>query len=74
MKKWYNIEFPMNTKNMINRVEKFREWLYDNTIRHEISAAGLDRVSFEIELFPAQVADVNAALDRIVWPDAIRAL
>lgn len=74
MKKWYNIEFPMNTKNMIKRVEKFCEWLYDNTIRHEISAAGLDRVHFEIELFPAQVGEVNAALDRIVWYDAIWAL
>lgn len=74
MKKWYNIEFSTNTANMIERVEKFREWLCDNTIRHEISAAGLDRVHFEIELLPAQVDDVNAALDRIVWPDAIWAI
>lgn len=74
MKKWYNVELSMNTVNMIERVEKFREWLYDNTIRHETSAAGADMLHFEIELEPEQVREVNAALDRIVWPDAIWAL
>ena len=71
MKKWYNVELSTNTANMIERVEKFREWLYDNAIRHEISAAGLDLVNFEIELSTEQVADVTAELDRIVWYDAI---
>ena len=40
MKKWYNVEFSTNTANMIKRVEKFREWLCNNVIRHEVSAAG----------------------------------
>lgn len=74
MKKWYNVEFSTNTANMIERVEKFREWLCNNVIRHEVSAAGLDWVHFEIELFPAQVDEVNAALDRLVRPDAIWAV
>lgn len=74
MKKWYNVELSTKTANMIERVEKFREWLYDNTIRHEISAAGWDLVHFEIELSTEQVDEVNAALDRIVWPDAIWAI
>lgn len=74
MKKWYNVEFAQNTRSMIQRVNDFREWLYDNEIRHEISAAGRDMVHFEIELTPDQVPAVNAALDRLVWFDAIKAV
>lgn len=71
MKKWYNVELSTKTANMIERVEKFREWLCNNVIRHEVSAAGADMLNFEIELEPEQVHEVNAALDRIVWYDAI---
>lgn len=74
MKKWYNVEFAQNTRSMIQRVNDFREWLYDNEIRHETSAAGHDMVHFEIELSPEQVPAVNAALDRLVWFDAIKAV
>ena len=74
MKKWYNVEFSQSTKSMIKRVDDFREWLYDNEIRHEVSAAGHDMVRFEIELSPEQVPAVNAALDRLVWFDAITAV
>ena len=74
MKKWYNVEFSQRTKSMIRRVDDFREWLYDNEIRHEVSAAGHDMAHFEIELSPEQVPTVNAALDRLVWFDAITAV
>lgn len=74
MKKWYNVEFSQRTKSMIRRVDDFREWLYDNEIRHEVSAAGHDAAHFEIELSPEQVPAVNAALDRLVWFDVITAV
>ena len=74
MKKWYNVEFAQSTKSMIQRVNDFREWLYDNDIRYEVSAAGHDMAHFEIELSPEQVPAVNAALDRLVWFDAIKAV
>lgn len=74
MKKWYNVEFAQSTKSMIQRVNNFRAWLYDNEIRHEVSAAGHDIAHFEIELTPEQVPAVNAALDRLVWYDAIAAV
>ena len=52
MKKYYNIEIAYNTKEMIDRVDNFRTWLYDNNIKHEISAAGdfVHFVHFEILL------------------------
>ena len=49
MKKYYNVEIAYNTREMINRVDDFRMWLYDNNIKHEISSVG-DFVHFEILL------------------------
>ena len=74
MKKWYNVEFAQSTKSMIRRVDNFCAWLYDHEIKHEVSAAGHDVAHFEIELTPEQVPAVNAALDRLVWFDAIKAV
>ena len=70
MKKYYNIEIAYNTRELINRVDNFRMWLYDNNIKHEISAVG-DFVNFEILLSEDEVARVNNALDDIVWFDSI---
>ena len=70
MKKYYNIEIAYNTREMINRVNDFRMWLYDNNIKHEISAAG-NFVHFEILLSDNEVEKVNKALDDIVWYDSI---
>ena len=70
MKKYYNIELAYNTREMINRVNDFRTWLYDNNIKHETSAVG-DFVHFEILLSEDEVARVNNALDDIVWFDSI---
>ena len=70
MEKYYNIEIAYNTRAMIDRVNNFRAWLYDNNIKHEISAAG-DFVHFEILLSEDEVKDVNNALDNIVWFDSI---
>ena len=70
MKKYYNIEIAYNTREMIDRVNNFRTWLYDNNIKHEISAAG-DFVHFEILLSEDEVEKVNNALDDIVWFDSI---
>ena len=74
MKKWYNVKISWNTRNAIERAENFREWLDDNMIRCKVNAAGADMLNFEIELEQEQVDKVNAALDRIVWPDAIGAI
>ena len=70
MKKYYNIELAYNTRTMIDRVNNFRTWLYDNNIKHETSSAG-DFVHFEILLSEDEVVEVNNALDDIVWFDSI---
>ena len=70
MKKYYNVEIAYNTREIINRVDDFRMWLYDNDIKHEISSVG-DFVHFEILLSSDEVAKVNNALDVIVWFDGI---
>ena len=70
MKKYYNIEIAYNTRAMIDRVNNFRMWLYDNNIKHETSAAGTF-VRFEILLSSDEVEKVNNALDAIVWFDGI---
>ena len=70
MRKYYNVEIAYNTRTMIDRVNDFRAWLYDNDIKHETSAAG-SFVHFEILLSSNEVAMVNNALDAIVWFDSI---
>ena len=70
MKKYYNVEIAYNTREMIDRVDNFRMWLYDNNIKHETSSAG-DFVHFEILLSSNEVEKVNNALDDIVWFDGI---
>lgn len=70
MRKYYNVEIAYNTRVMIDRVNNFRTWLYDNNIKHETSAAG-EFVHFEILLSSDEVAKVNNALDDIVWFDSI---
>ena len=55
---------------MIDRVNNFIMWLYDNDIKHETSSAG-DFVHFEILLSTDEVQKVNNALDDIVWFDSI---
>lgn len=70
MKKYYNVEIAYNTREMINRVDDFRMWLYDNNIKHEISSVDTF-VHFEILLSKEEVEKVNNALDDIVWFDGI---
>ena len=70
MRKYYNVEIAYNTREMIDRVNNFRAWLYDNVIKHETSSAG-EFVHFEIFLSADEVAKVNNALDDIVWFDSI---
>ena len=72
--KWYNIEFNIETREMLRRVEAFKEWLYDIGVKFEVSEAGYSWIHFEIELSTEQVPVVNAALDRLVWFDAIKAV
>ena len=70
MRKYYNIELAYNTRTMIDRVNNFRTWLYDNNIKHETSSVG-EFVHFEILLSSDEVEKVNNALDSIVWFDGI---
>ena len=72
MMKWYNIEFNVETREMLRRVEAFREWLYDNDVKFETSGIGYSGIHFEILLEPCRIDIVNEALDRIVWYDAIK--
>ena len=71
MMKWYNIEFNVETREMLHRVEAFKEWLYGRNIKFETSAVGYSGIHFEILLEPVSVDIVNEALDKIVWYDAI---
>lgn len=70
--KWYNIEFNVETREMLRRVEAFKEWLYDSGVKFETSAAGKSGVHFEILLEPGSLDIVNEALDQIVWYDATK--
>lgn len=70
MKKYYNVELSYRTTSDIERCNNFREYLYNNNIKHETSSAG-DFVHFEILLASDEVKDVNNALDTIVWFDSI---
>ena len=70
MRKYYNVEIAYNTREMIDRVNNFRMWLYDNNIKHEISAVDTF-AHFEILLSSDEVDKVNNALDNIVWYDGI---
>ena len=72
MMKWYNIEFNVETREMLRRVEAFREWLYDNDVKFETSGIGYSGIHFEILLKPGSIDIVNQALDRIVWYDSIK--
>ena len=71
MMKWYNIEFNVETREMLRRVEAFREWLYDNDVKFETSGIGYSGIHFEILLEPGSIDIVNQAIDKIVWYDAI---
>lgn len=68
--KWYNIEVPYSTREAINRAVRFKEWLDNNNIKFELSAAG-NMVHFEIYLDENCIKDVDKALERIVFYDAI---
>ena len=70
--KWYNIEFNIETREMLRRVESFREWLYDKDVKFETSGVGYSGIHFEILLEPGSIDIVNQALDKIVWYDAIK--
>lgn len=70
--KWYNIEFNVETSEMLHRVEAFKEWLYDNVVKFETSGIGYSGIHFEILLEPFSVEVVNEALDQIVWYNAIQ--
>ena len=71
MMKWYNIEFNIETSEMLRRVEAFKEWLYDSGVKFETSGIGYSGIHFEILLEPGSIDIVNQALDHIVWYDAI---
>lgn len=67
---WYSVEIAYNTRVMMDRVDKFREWLNDNLIKHETSGC-FDMIHFEIECEPDQVHSINEILDQIVFFDSI---
>ena len=70
--KWYNVEINVETREMLRRVEAFKEWLYDSGVKFETSAVGYSGIHFEILLEPGSLDIVNEALDQIVWYDAIK--
>ena len=70
--KWYNIEFNLETSEMLHRVEAFKEWMYDSGVKFETSAAGKSGIHFELLLEPGSLDIVNEALDQIVWYDVIK--
>lgn len=71
--KYYNVEIPANTKEMIHRIETFKCWLYDYSLKFETSGAW-DHIHFEIFITDQNILDdVNNALDGLVFFDCIKA-
>ena len=70
MKKCYHVEIPYNTREYIKRAGLFKAFLENAGIHWEPSQAG-DYIHIAIIMDPDMVPAVNAALDRIVWYDAI---
>lgn len=68
--KWYNVELPYNTRNMINRVDAFKWWLTESGFKYETSAVN-DYVHFEVLASEKDLPKINKALDGLVWFDAI---
>ena len=72
--KWYNIDIPYFTHEMMRRVDTFRSWLYDAGIKFETSG-NFDMVHFEIFVKSQNEHDnINNALDGLVFFDAIRGI
>ena len=69
--KYFTFEIDTTTRTMLERAERFKEWLIDNDYKTETSGC-FDCLHFEIyienhERFLA----ANEAIDKIIWFDAI---
>lgn len=69
--KYYNVEIPANTCEMLKRIENFKTMLIDNCFTVETSGC-FDMVHFEI-FIPSETAlrYVNKLLNTIVWYDTL---
>lgn len=67
-KRWVNIELPYNTEETKRRCKLFKYYLRDNGIVFETSGA-YENLHFDILCLSEQDAEINAALDRIVFYD-----
>jgi hypothetical protein len=70
MKQFYNAEIQYCTCNDIKKAELFCAYLKEQGYYYEMSSADT-YIHLEILLYPNEVADVNKALDRIIYNDAI---
>lgn len=68
--RWYNIEIPYNTREMMRRAENLKECLDTLGYKAETSAAG-DHVHFEILASASNAELLNKIIDRVVFYDAI---
>lgn len=72
--KWYNVDLPYFTHEMMRRVDAFRSWLYDAGIKFETSG-NFDMIHFEIFVkFENEYNNINKALDKIVFFDSIKGI
>lgn len=68
--KYFDVEIPLDTLTMLERAEKFQEWLIDNDYKIEISEC-FNRVHFEIFIETSEkLHEAEKALDDIVYFDA----
>lgn len=70
--KWYAVEIPYYSQELIKRAENFQSWLCDNNMCYRVSSLSsipLYYIKFEISATYEQLKLVLSALDTLVWVD-----
>ena len=69
--KYFSLEINTETQTMLERAERFKEWLVDNNYKVETSGC-FNCVHFEIFIESHErLLKANKAIDNIVYFDAI---
>ena len=69
--RYFNLEINTETRTMLERAERFKEWLIDNDYKTETSGC-FDCIHFEIYIESHErFLKANQAIDEIVYFDAI---
>lgn len=70
--KWYNVDIPYFTCEMMRRVDAFKSWLCNAVVKFETSG-NFDMIHFEIFVkSETEYNNINKALDKFVFFDSIK--